>query len=52
MIFRHAPQEFWDEIKSIIEKDYAEKRMGSGDYFFIDNHLKGRTTSLGYKIRK
>ena len=42
IIFRHAPKEFWEEIKPLIDKEYAEKRMGSGDYGFIDNHLRGR----------
>ena len=42
IIFRHAPEEFWDEIKPLIEKEYAEKRMSKGDYWFIDNHLRGR----------
>ena len=42
IIFRHAPKEFWDEIKPLIEKEYAEKRMESVDYGFIDNHLRGR----------
>jgi len=42
IIFRHAPEEFWDEIKPLIDKEYAEKRMGSGGYGFINNHLRGR----------
>jgi len=46
LIFRHAPKEFWEEIKPLIDKEYAEKRMGSGDYWFIDNHLRGRPMDL------
>ena len=42
IIFRHAPREFWPEIRPLIEKEFAEKRMGEGDYGFIDNHIKGR----------
>ncbi|OQD42777.1 hypothetical protein BUL40_09680 [Croceivirga radicis] len=42
IIFRHAPEEYWEKIKPLIDKEYAEKRMGSGDYEFIDNHLRGR----------
>jgi len=42
LIFRHAPREFWKEIKPLIEKEYAEKRMGKGCYEFIDDHLRGR----------
>ena len=39
IIFRHAPEKYWEEIKLLIDKEYAEKRMGSGDYGFIDNHI-------------
>lgn len=42
IIFRHAPKEYWKEIKPLIEKEYAEKRMESSEYGFIDNHLRGR----------
>jgi hypothetical protein len=42
IIFRHAPKDFWNEIRPLIEKEFAEKRMGSGDYGLIDNHLRGR----------
>ncbi len=47
ILFRHAPKEFWKEIKPLIDKEYAEKRMGQGDYWFIDNHLKGRPMDFG-----
>ncbi|WP_298239297.1 hypothetical protein [uncultured Algibacter sp.] len=50
IIFRHAPEEFWEEIKPLIDKEYAEKRMGSGDYGFIDNHLRGRPMDFGNGI--
>ena len=42
MIFRHAPKKYWNEIQPLIEKEFAEKRMEKGDFWFIDNHLKGR----------
>lgn len=42
IIFRHAPEEFWEELRPLIEKEYAEKRMGSGCYGIIDNHIRGR----------
>ncbi len=42
LIFRHAPKKYWNEIKPIIDKEFTEKRMTKGDYWFIDNHLKGR----------
>lgn len=42
IIFRHAPEEYWNEIRPLIEKEYAEKRMGRGDYGLIDNHIRGR----------
>jgi hypothetical protein len=50
IIFRHAPQEYWEEIKPLINKEYAEKRMGNGDYEFIDNHLRGRPLDFGNGI--
>jgi hypothetical protein len=46
IIFRHAPEKYWEEIKPLIEKEYAEKRMESGDYGFIDNHLRGRPMDM------
>ncbi|NJB38202.1 hypothetical protein [Croceivirga sp. JEA036] len=42
IIFRHAPKEFWPEIRQLIDKEFTENRMGEGDYSFIDNHIKGR----------
>lgn len=42
VIFRHSPKKYWKEIRPLIEKEYAEKRMVVGDYMMIDNHLKGR----------
>ena len=42
VIFRHAPKKYWDEIKTLIDKEYKEGRMEGGDYMFIVNHLNGR----------
>jgi hypothetical protein len=46
IIFRPAPEKYWEEIKLLIDKEYAEKRMGRGDYGFIDNHLNGRPMDM------
>ncbi len=48
LIFRHAPKEFWGEIRPLIEKEYREKRMAKRDYDLIDQHLKGRPS---YRLR-
>lgn len=42
LIFRHAPQKFWKEIRDLIEKEKSEKRLTPYEYQIIDNHLKGR----------
>ena len=42
LIFRHAPQQYWNEIKPLIDKELAEKRISEMDHWFIDDHLKGR----------
>ena len=47
VIFRHAPKKYWNEIGQLIEKEFSEKRMTKGDYWFIDNHLKGRPMDFG-----
>jgi len=49
LVFRHAPQEFWNELRPLIEKEYAEKRMGAGDYGFIDNHIRGRPIDFSFE---
>ena len=49
VIFRHAPKKYWDEIKTLIDKEYKEGRMEGGDYMFIVNHLNGRP-SLNIKV--
>ena len=42
IIFRHAPKEFWEEIRPLIKKEFEEKRMESATYGFIENHINGR----------
>ena len=42
LIFRHAPKKYWNEVRSIIEKERAAKRLTGYEYYIIDNHLKGR----------
>lgn len=42
LIFRHAPRKYWDEIRTLIEKERTEKRLSGYEYYLIDNHLKGR----------
>ncbi|MEZ2414517.1 hypothetical protein ACA086_06085 [Muriicola sp. E247] len=42
IIFRHTPRELWEKIRPVVEKEYSEKRMEDGDYWFITNHLDGR----------
>ncbi len=42
LIFRHAPEKYWDEISRLIEKERTEKRLSGYEHYLIDNHLKGR----------
>lgn len=42
VIFRHSPKEYFEKIKELIETESKAGRMKSGDYMFIENHLKGR----------
>ena len=42
LIFRHAPKKYWNEVRTIIEKERSEQRMSEYEYYVIDNHLKGR----------
>ncbi|WP_400074850.1 hypothetical protein [Winogradskyella sp. R77965] len=42
IIFRHAPEEFWEEIRPLIKKEYEEGKMNSATFGFIENHLDGR----------
>lgn len=42
LIFRHAPEKYWNEIRDLIDKERNEKRMSGYEYYVIDNHLKGR----------
>jgi len=42
VIFRHSSKDYFEKIKKLIETESKAGRMKSGDYWFIDNHLKGR----------
>jgi hypothetical protein len=42
IVFRHSQEKYWNQIREIIEKEKAEKRIGDGDYKMIDNHINGR----------
>jgi len=42
IVFRHSQSQYWDEIRTIIDKEKAEGRIGNGDYKMVDNHIKGR----------
>ncbi|QNK78236.1 hypothetical protein H7F37_03900 [Winogradskyella sp. PAMC22761] len=42
IIFRHSQEKYWNEIQTLIDLEFKEKRMSKGEYNLIDNHLKGR----------
>ncbi|CAL2083113.1 hypothetical protein [Tenacibaculum dicentrarchi] len=44
IIFRHSQTKYWTEIREIIEKEKAKKRINDFEYEMIDNHIKGRPT--------
>jgi hypothetical protein len=48
LIFRHAPQKYWEEIRELIEKEKSAKRLSEYEYYLIDNHLKGRPPLKDY----
>jgi hypothetical protein len=49
MVFRHSQPEYWDEIKILIEKEYKEGRMNTGQFKIVLNHINGRED---FKITK
>ena len=49
LIFRHAPKEYFNEIKFLIDKEFKEGRMNGLDHAFIDDHLNGRP-GMNFKI--
>ncbi len=42
LVFRHSQSQYWGEIRTIIDKEKAEDRIGKRDYKMVDNHIKGR----------
>ncbi len=42
LIFVHSPEEFWNRIRIVIEKELEHDRMTKGDYDYIMWHLNGR----------
>ena len=42
VIFRHAPKEYFNQIKTLIDLEFEEGRMGGMDHAFIVDHLQGR----------
>lgn len=42
LIFRHSPEEYFNIISKLIKTENKAGRMSTGDYVFIENHLKGR----------
>lgn len=42
LILRHAPKEFFKEIKVLIDKEYEKGRLNGLTHAFIEDHLNGR----------
>ena len=42
VIFRHAPESYFNKIQILIDRELEEGRMGSLDHAFIEDHLNGR----------
>ena len=42
IFFRHAPKEYFTQIRKIIDLEKEENRISEYEYQVIDNHLKGR----------
>ncbi|MFD2565009.1 hypothetical protein [Aquimarina rubra] len=42
LIFRHAQEEYFEEISELIEKEYKAERLKTSHYRYIKNHLEGR----------
>ncbi|MEM1001091.1 MAG: hypothetical protein AAGH46_00405 [Bacteroidota bacterium] len=42
IVFRHAQEEYFEEISGLIEKEYTEGRLNPSHYKLIKNHLEGR----------
>ncbi|WP_320244135.1 hypothetical protein [Tenacibaculum sp. 1B UA] len=44
-IFLHSPEEYWEEIKEVINKEKKNNRITKGDYDYIMWHVNGRKGS-------
>nr|WP_297786088.1 hypothetical protein [uncultured Allomuricauda sp.] len=42
LILRHAPKNYWKQVRELIEKEKKAKRISGYEYYVIDNHLKDR----------
>ncbi|MBL7472078.1 hypothetical protein [Robertkochia sediminum] len=42
LIFMHSPKENWNEIQTLINKEYSENRMGKDAYNLINSHINGK----------
>jgi len=49
IIFRHSQEKYWNDIRTLIDKELKQKRISQGEYNLIDNHLKGRPS---FKVNK
>lgn len=43
-IFANAPEEYWDDIRKLLDKEKASNRIPEADYNGILNHLKRRSS--------
>lgn len=42
LIFVHSPEEYWGEIKNILDQEIESDRITKGDYDYIMWHINGR----------
>ena len=42
VIFRHAPESYFNRIQILINRELEEGRIGNLDHAFIEDHLNGR----------
>ena len=42
VIFRHAPESYFNRIQILIDRELEEGRIGNLDHAFIEDHLNGR----------
>lgn len=42
LIFVHSPEEYWSEIKNILDQEIKSDRITKGDYDYIMWHINGR----------